>query len=76
MKKNFLFTAMAFVMGLIAASCSQDEIISSKDQTGGGTVSIAVNIPVNNPVTRVAQATTATLQTEDMYRKLQQEARR
>lgn len=37
MKKNFLFTAMAFVMGLIAASCSQDEIISSKDQTGGGT---------------------------------------
>lgn len=54
MKKNFLFTAMAFVMGLIAASCSQDEIISSKDQTGGGTVSIAVNIPVNDPVTRVA----------------------
>lgn len=52
MKKNFLFAVMAFFMGLIATSCSQDEIISSKDQTGGGAISIDVNIPVNNPVTR------------------------
>lgn len=52
MKKNFLFAVMAFFMGLIVTSCSQDEIISSKDQTGGGAISIDVNIPVNNPVTR------------------------
>lgn len=52
MKKNFLFTVMAFFLGLSAASCSQDEIVSSNGQTGGETVSVAVNIPVNNPVTR------------------------
>lgn len=52
MKKNFLFTVMALFMTLFAASCSQEEIISDNNSKEGGTVSVAVNIPVNNPVTR------------------------
>lgn len=52
MKKNFLLTTMALFMTLFATSCSQEEIISDNDPKGGGTVSVAVNIPVNNPVTR------------------------
>jgi hypothetical protein len=52
MKKNFLLATMALFMTLFATSCSQEEIISDNDSKGGGTVSVAVNIPVNNPVTR------------------------
>ena len=42
---------MAMFMSLLAASCSQEEIISANGQQGGE-VSLSVNIPVNNPVTR------------------------
>lgn len=51
MKKNFLFSVMALCMLLFAASCSQEEILSADNQAGGS-VSLSVNIPVNNPVTR------------------------
>lgn len=52
MKKNFLLATMALFMTLFASSCSQEEIISDNNSKEGGTVSVAVNIPVNNPVTR------------------------
>ena len=51
MKKNFLFSVMALFMLLFAASCSQEEILSA-DKQEGGKVSLSVNIPVKNPVTR------------------------
>lgn len=51
MKKNLLFSAMAAFMLLFTTSCTQDEIASANSQKGG-TASLAVNIPVNNPVTR------------------------
>lgn len=52
MKKNFLLATMALFMTLFVSSCSQEEIISDNNSKGDGTVSVAVNIPVNNPVTR------------------------
>lgn len=51
MKKNLLFSAMAAFMLLFTVSCTQDEIVSTNGQQSG-TASLAVNIPVNNPVTR------------------------
>lgn len=52
MKKNFLFLSMALFVLLLAA-CSQEEIVSGSNKTEGP-VTVSVNIPVNNPVTRVA----------------------
>lgn len=53
MKKNCLFTLMAMFMMLFAASCSQEEVLSSNNEAGKA-LTVSVGIPVLNPATRVA----------------------
>lgn len=51
MKKSFLFPLMALFV-LLFAACSQEEIVGGVNNQGP--VTLSVNIPVNNPVTRAA----------------------
>lgn len=50
MKKFFTYPVMALFCLLFAVSCSQEEIVSNNPN--GGLVSLSVNVPVSNPVTR------------------------
>lgn len=51
MKKNFIYSVMALFVMLLAASCSQEEIISTNGSNGGKVV-LSVNVSGSTPNSR------------------------